>query len=1055
MTFGASGRQPARVPEALRDPIPLQRGLVVLGVVALAAIVPLNLTDSAPGADVWSRAEITVAAALAVILAAGSVRGTRGRVRHVRSVITTALALWLGAELVRNAEVMGGMTGTPAPSDLVLGALLACAAAAFVASLRGQVDRRTEHALYLDAAILFFGVAAGLLTLFGPAAASSTRSAVDMAYVTFFAATFAATLLLDLTLRVERRPRGAYLLLAAVALVGTSYLVRLVAAGGAGIQEAGLAGHLLSAGILVGALGTATWDEVQDDDPRYAVLAARLRSGLPVVAIAITPGLILAVAVSDLPTPITLATLGAIGLVLITVAFRQSVLLWEREAAVQREAQLAGDLAVAEAKYRALVERQPGIVYLAEPGEHGRWHYVSPQIEQILGFTQQEWLDDPKLWAQRIHPDDRSRVLRDEAADALAARRGPGSQVWEYRMLARDGREVWILDDESVTRVDPHGKVALVQGVLLDITERKRTEEALRVSEEQTRRIIESASYAFIGMGSDGSVISWNQHAANTFGWTREQAIGRQLADLIIPTETRADHYRGLAHYLATGEGPILSKRIEVTAVHRDGHEFPVELTIWPVRTGDSVQFSALVDDITVRKALEGQLRHQALHDALTGLPNRVLFSDRLQHALDRSRADPSLTLAVFFVDLDDFKTVNDSLGHTAGDQLLAAVADRLRGSVRGEDTAARLGGDEFAVLVEDGTPSDPGLVADRILRELSRPFEIDGKPVSVQASIGVSLSGPDGSSPDELLRNADLAMYLAKARGKNRHELYTPGMHEQAQRRLDLKRMLEAAVEDERLEVDYQPVVALRDGAIVGLEALLRWRERGEEVAPVSEVIPLAEETGLIIPIGRFVLNRAFADLAAWRAELDLPEPISMAVNISPVQLESGALATDVERALDAAGVAPASVVLELTESALMNDSLDTVRTLRELRGRGVRIALDDFGTGYSSLARLRRFSVDVVKIDHGFVAAVGTERGDPLIQSIIDLGRSLGMEVVAEGIETRQQLDGLLRRGAQTGQGYYFARPLPAAAIVPLLTVGRLPLTARPRRASAARGA
>jgi diguanylate cyclase (GGDEF)-like protein/PAS domain S-box-containing protein len=1053
--LGASGRPTARLPGIPREQLPLGSGLMALGILALAVIVPLNLAGAAPSSNFWARAEITAAAALAVAIAAGSIRGTDGRVRQVRMVISIALGLWLGAELVRNGEVAVGITGSPAPSDFFLAAMLASVAVAFVASLRGHVDRRTEYALYLDAAIVFFGVTAGLLTVFGPIASSSLRGAVDTAYVAFFVSTFAATLLLDLALRVERRPRGAYLILAAIAMLALSYVVRLLLPDASALPDAGLAAHLQGAGLILGALGVATWSGAQDDDPRYARLAERLRSSLPIVAIAVTPGLLLAVAVSELPPAMTLATLSAIGLVLITVAVRQSVLLWERDAAARREARLAGELAVAEAKYRALVERQPGIVYLAEPGEHGRWHYVSPQIQNILGYTQQEWLDDPTLWAQRIHPEDRLRVLRDEAATSIADRRGKGSSVWEYRMLARDGREVWILDDESVTQVDAKGQVSLVQGVLLDISERKRTEEALRVSEEQTRRIIESASYAFIGMGSDGTVLTWNQHAANTFGWTREQALGRQLADLIIPAETRAEHYRGLAHYLATGEGPILSKRIEVTAVHRDGHEFPVEMTIWPVRTGDAVQFSALVDDITVRKALEGQLRHQALHDALTGLPNRVLFSDRLQHALDRSKADSDLTLAVFFVDLDDFKTVNDSLGHTAGDQLLAAVADRLRGSVRGEDTAARLGGDEFAVLVEDGVGTDHAHVADRILRELSRPFDIDGQPVSVQASIGISLSGPDGSSPDELLRNADLAMYLAKARGKNRHELYTPGMHEQVQRRLDLKRMLESAVEEERLEVDYQPVVALSDGSIVGLEALLRWREGGREVAPASEVIPLAEETGLIVPIGRFVLNRAFADLAAWREELGVAEPITMAVNLSPVQLENGTLVDDVERALVAAGITPRAAVLELTESALMNDSLDTVRTLRELRGRGVRIALDDFGTGYSSLARLRRFSVDVVKIDHGFVAAVGTERGDPLIQSIIDLGRSLGMEVVAEGIETRQQLEGLRRRGAQLGQGYYFARPVPAAAIGPMLTVGRLPLNARARRAPAARGA
>ncbi|HJR51914.1 MAG TPA: PAS domain S-box protein, partial [Gemmatimonadales bacterium] len=531
--------------------VPLPRGLVVLGIAVLAATVPLNVVGAAPGPDAWSRVEVTAAAALAFVGALVSVRGTQGRVRQVRGTISAAIGLWLVAELVRDLELAAGLgTAAPAPSDIFLGALLACVVATFAATLRGQVDKRTEYALYLDAAIVFFGVAAGLLTIFGPAVASGAERAVNVAYLAFFSATFAATLLLDLALRVERRPRGAYLLLGAIALVATSYLLRLVSPSGGGLPEAGLPGHLLSAGLLVGALGTATWTETQDDDPRYALLAARLRSGLPLVATATTPGLLIAAAVNDLPAPVTLLNVGVIGLVLVTVAIRQSLLLWERETAMRRETQLARDLSSAEAKYRALVERQPGIVYLAEPGTNGRWHYVSPQIEHILGYSQQEWLDDPTLWAARIHPDDRARVLHEEEAPATTAERGPGSQVWEYRMLAKDGHEVWILDDESVTQVDADGQITLVQGVLLDITQRKRTEEALRVSEEQTRRIIETASYAFIGMHADGTVAAWNQHAASTFGWTREQALGRQLADLIIPPEARADHHRGLAHYL-------------------------------------------------------------------------------------------------------------------------------------------------------------------------------------------------------------------------------------------------------------------------------------------------------------------------------------------------------------------------------------------------------------------------------------------------------------------------------------------------------------------------
>ena len=783
------------------------------------------------------------------------------------------------------------------------------------------------------------------------------------------------------------------------------------------------------------------------DGPRYARLATAVRAALPLVAVVAAPIVVAALVVRSLPPLITLLTIVAIALALITVAVRQSLQLRERETAMRREQQLGRELASAEAKYRSLVERQPGIVYLAEPGEHGRWHYVSPQIERILGFTPEQWLANSTLWAERIHPDDRHRILEAEASTAGGP--SPSSGTWEYRMLAADGREVWVLDDENVTELDEDGRPTMVQGVLLDITDRKRAEEALRVSEEQTRLIIETASYAFIGMDADGRVIDWNQRAVETFGWERPEAMGRPLAGLIIPADARDAHQQGIARYLATGEGPILGKRVEVSALHRDGRRFPVELTIWPVRREGMVRFNALVDDITARKQLEEQLRHQALHDPLTGLPNRVLLTDRMQHALDRVEADPDHSLAVLFVDLDDFKAINDSLGHSVGDQVLVAVADRLRARLRPEDTIARLSGDEFAVVIEDVLGAEPSAAAARLLGELSRPFAIDGRMLSVRGSIGVALSDPTSRTPDDLLRNADLAMYLAKARGKNRHELYTHGMHEQTLRRLELRRRLERAIADARLEVEYQPVVALGDGTIVGLEALLRWRDDDGEYVPLAEVIPLAEETGLIIPIGRFVLERACQEIGTFAEETG-GDRLDVAVNVSAVQLEHGTLVQDVARALATSGVDPATLVLELTESSLTNDSLDTIRALRTLRDSGVRIALDDFGTGYSSLARLRRFAVDVVKIDRGFVGAMGTERGDLLVQSIIDLGRTLGMEVVAEGIETRSQLDQLRARGAQLGQGYYFSKPLPARAVPPVLAVGRLPLPRRRRHAT-----
>ena len=746
-----------------------------------------------------------------------------------------------------------------------------------------------------------------------------------------------------------------------------------------------------------------------------------------------------------------LVDLTVIAAVLLIVAVRQRAVRRDREAGMARERELSRELATAEVQYRTLIERHPGVVYLAELGAAGRWLYVSPQIERMLGYPAQHWIDDPTLWAARLHPDDRARILEGEggAPDEGAT----GVRTSEYRLIAADGREVWVLEDEAVTQVGVDGEPEMVQGVLLDITARKLVEDALRASEDQTRLIIETASYAFIGMDFNGVVIDWNQRAVETFGWERAEAVGCVLADLIVPPAQREHHAAGLRHYLRTGEGPLLSKRVEVTALHRDGREFPVMLTIWPVGSGESVRFNALVDDITGRKQLEEQLRHQALHDSLTGLANRVLFADRVQHALERAERDPDRPVAVLFLDLDDFKTINDGLGHAVGDELLTAVAERIRSAVRSEDTAARLGGDEFGILIEDAMSLDLAGAAGRILEAIALPYDLHGKVVSTTASMGVTISGPHGLSPEELLRNADLAMYLAKARGSNRHELYIPGMHEKAVRRLDLKGALEQALTSNELEVHYQPLVSLSDGTLVGVEALLRWRGSNGQYVPLSELIPIAEETGLIDPIGRFVLERACRDVRSWQEVSG--DPLDVAVNVSVVQLQRGTLVGDVDRALARSGLQPESLVLEITESSLTNDNLDTARNLRDLRARGVRLALDDFGTGYSSLERLRRFPVDIVKIDRSFTKAIDREREGMLIQSIIDLGRSMGMEVVAEGIETAGQLAALKTRGATLGQGFYFSKAVPAAAMGPIIALGQLPLPKRRSRPRAVRGA
>ena len=788
---------------------------------------------------------------------------------------------------------------------------------------------------------------------------------------------------------------------------------------------------------------------------RFAAMIPHAYRALPrplriiVTAALVSVVVLIALNVGDALPGGGLVDLAVIGLVLLVVAVRQRVLRRDREAAVARERRLSRELSAAEVQYQTLVERHPGVVYLAELGAAGRWLYVSPQIERMLGYPAQQWIDDPTLWAARLHPEDRERVLEGEGTSSAVE----GVRTSEYRLIASDGRVVWVLEDEAVTDIGGDGAPAMVQGVLLDITARKGVEDALRASEDQTRLIIETASYAFIGMDPEGLVIDWNQRAVETFGWERSEAIGSLLADLIIPTGQREHHAAGLRHFLRTGEGPLLSKRIEVTALHRDGREFPVMLTIWPVTSGGSVRFNALVDDITGRKQLEEQLRHQALHDSLTGLANRVLFADRVQHALERAERAVDQPIAVLFLDLDDFKTINDGLGHAVGDELLTAVAERLRSAIRPEDTAARLGGDEFGILLEDSHKIDIASAAARILEAIARPYDLRGKVVSTTASMGVTLSGADGMSPEELLRNADLAMYLAKARGSNRHELYIPGMHEQAVRRLDLRGALEQAIARNELEVHYQPQVSLSDGALVGMEALLRWRGPEGGYVPLSEVIPIAEETGLIMPIGQFVLDQACRDARSWQDESG--EPLDIAVNVSVVQLQRGTLVADVNKALARSGLQPSSLILEITESSLTNDNLDTARTLRDLRARGVRLALDDFGTGYSSLERLRRFPVDIVKIDRSFVKAVDRDREGMLIQSIIDLGRSMGMQVVAEGIETEAQLAAVRARGATVGQGFYFSKAVPAAAMGPIVAIGQLPLPKRRLRPRVVRGA
>jgi diguanylate cyclase (GGDEF)-like protein len=438
--------------------------------------------------------------------------------------------------------------------------------------------------------------------------------------------------------------------------------------------------------------------------------------------------------------------------------------------------------------------------------------------------------------------------------------------------------------------------------------------------------------------------------------------------------------------------------------------------------------------DVTERQALEDQLRHQAFHDSLTGLANRALFANRVEHALIRCarRQEPA---AVLFLDLDDFKTVNDTLGHAEGDALLGAVAERLRSCLRAGDTAARLGGDEFAVLLDELGGEDEAVgVAERILEALRSAFSLQGREIAMSASIGIASScGEVGA--DVLLRDADVAMYMAKSSGKDRCVTFVPEMHRRIVERLSLREDLERALETgEELHLRYHPVVDVGTGAVAGFEALVRWTHPERGLISPAEFIPIAEETGLIVALGRWVLQEATR--AARRWERDHGLGLFLTVNLSGRQLAEADLAADVAGALERSALAPDRLILEITESILLQDSEPVVARLEELRRLGVRLAVDDFGTGYSSLAYLRRFPVNILKIDKSFVDQVDiSPEGAALTRAIVDLAEGLGLRTIAEGIERPAQAAALCALGCRLGQGFHFAPPLTAPEVDELL--------------------
>jgi diguanylate cyclase (GGDEF)-like protein/PAS domain S-box-containing protein len=730
----------------------------------------------------------------------------------------------------------------------------------------------------------------------------------------------------------------------------------------------------------------------------------------------------------------------------------------------------------ARSDYSELLARVPAIVYIADAGETGRWRYVSPQIEQILGYTPAEWCADPELWVARLHQDDRAWVLDREEALVGA---DPDSPAIEYRMLHRDGRVVWIRDDAVLVQ-DADGELRW-HGVLSDVTERKQVEcELERVAAQQ-------AAVALLGEHAlEGASTEKLMHEAVT---SAARMLGVEISAVweSLPAEDALVLRAGLGWpqsafgtlrfpagagsqggYTLLSGSPVIvedwqtERRFEQPQFFHDGTErrtraglsvkiegrsrepFGVlivqSMAARTFAAGDVDFLQALANvlaDALERQAIEDDIRERALHDPLTGLPNRVLFVDRLEHALSRLDRQDSLA-AILFLDLDHFKLVNDSLGHHVGDELLTAAAPRLRQALRSSDTVARFGGDEFGILLEDIVSERDAIeTAERIAAIFARPFVLSGSEHFVTTSIGIALAR-GGEQADELIRDADAAMYRAKDRGRARYEVFDEGMRGRAIERLRVENDLRRAIERGELRLEYQPVVSLRNFEIVGVEALLRWRhpERGE--IPPAEFIPIAEENGLIEPIGRWVLEHACRQAAQWYGARPDAAPLTMSVNLSAVQVRRS-LPDVVRSVLRSTGLDPACLCLEITETVMVRDAEGLGEVLQALKALGVRLVLDDFGTGYSSLSYLTRLPLDVLKVDRSFVDGLGSESRDTAItETIIAMSRALSLDVVAEGVETAEHVSELSRLGCGLAQGWHFSRAVPAEEITRALEHG-----------------
>ena len=688
-----------------------------------------------------------------------------------------------------------------------------------------------------------------------------------------------------------------------------------------------------------------------------------------------------------------------------------------RDVSERRRAEEA--LRTSEHKYRTLVEHLPlrvfqkdrDSVYVSCNEAFAR--FLGVPAENIAGHTDLDFF--PPELASKYRLDDQ-RIMA-------------SGQREEYEEDYLEQGETRTARTIKTPVRDEDGRVIGVLGLFSDITEHKRAGARLR----QAATVFENTAEGVTITDAQGNILAVNRAFCEITGYSEAEVLGKNPR-LLQSGRQGKDFYRAMwASIASTGNwrGEIWNRR-------KNGEVYPEWLTISTVRDDQQrlVNYVGVFSDISHIKRSEAQLEHLTLYDPLTELPNRLLFNSRLEHALERARHQHS-RIAVLCLDLDRFKTVNDSLGHPVGDELLIALARRLAGTLDEDDTLGRLGGDEFVILLEDlKHGEDAATVTQRLLHALEKPFQIGGHhEVYIAASVGVSLFPDDAGDTTQLLRNADAALYQAKEQGRNTYRFYTEALTRAAGERLTLEARLRRALERGEFVLHFQPQVSVRDGVMVGLEALVRWQHPEEGLIPPGRFIPLAEETGLIVPLGEWVLFTACAQMKEWLDRGLLP--VTLAVNLSPRQFRQVDLVQHVHAVLDATELPPHLLELEITESAIMEQGAQAVAVLDALKALGVQLAIDDFGTGYSSLAYLKRFAVDKLKIDQSFIRDIPQDRDDrEIAATIIAMAHSLRLEVLAEGVEIEAQRDFLREHGCESYQGYLFSRPLPAAEVEHLMT-------------------